>query len=130
MPPADSSVEGDRPRVLVVDDDASVRRSVRWILEDEGLAVESAGDGREALSSARRRRPSLVLLDMSLPTASGEQVAAGLHALYGSGVPIIVITALGQIEARSRRVGALDYLLRPFEVEALLAAVRRALAPR
>src|SRR5439155_17458608 len=93
MPPDDSSAGGDRPRVLVVDDDPLVQRSVRWILEDEGLAVECASDGREAMSLAKRRRPALVLLDMSLPTSTGEQVAAELRALYGVGVPIIVITA-------------------------------------
>jgi DNA-binding response OmpR family regulator len=118
----------ERPVVLVVDDDPLVRRSVGWILEDDGLAVDSAHDGAEAIALARRRRPALVLLDLTLPTATGDEVAAGLRALHGEGIPIIVITADGRAEAKSRRVGAIDYLFKPFEVEALLAAVRRVIA--
>lgn len=127
-PNADSAPEG--PRILVVDDDPQLRQVIRQALEEDGLAVETAADGRQALDQATRRRPRLVVLDMGLPLLDGAGFAAKLHALYGDEVPLLVITADGHVVEKARRVGACAYLAKPFELDALSAAVQQALDGR
>jgi two-component system KDP operon response regulator KdpE len=113
--------------ILLVEDDAALRRMVAWALEDEGLACVAAADGREALAWLAGARPALVLLDMGLPEVGGEGVAAGLRARHGAGPPIVVLTADGRAPEKARRVGAAAYLRKPFELDALLATVARLL---
>jgi DNA-binding response OmpR family regulator len=114
--------------VLVVDDDPHLRRLLAWALEDEGIAVETAADGYEAIARLAQRRPALVVLDMGLPGRDGYAVADSLRAAYGGTVPILVLTADGRAAAKAQRVGAFAYLPKPFELEELLAAVQRGLA--
>lgn len=109
--------------VLVLDDDPGVRQLIRWALEDAGLAVQVARDGVEGLHQARQQRPRLVVLDMGLPRLSGDGFATGLRRLYGSSVPILVITADGRAEEKAQRVGAFDFMQKPFNVDELVAAV-------
>jgi DNA-binding response OmpR family regulator len=113
--------------VLVVDDDPHVRASLRWALEDEGLAVETAADGREAVERAAARPPALVLLDLTLPVLDSYAAARALRAGHGAGLPILAITGDGQAPAKAARVGAYAYVRKPFDVGDLLAAVRRGL---
>jgi DNA-binding response OmpR family regulator len=116
--------------ILIAEDDLALRQSIEWTLEVEGLSVETAADGQEALEWLGRRRPSLLLLDMGLPRVGGDGVAAGLHAAYGDDVPIVVITADGHAPEKARRVGATAYLQKPFDIDALVLTVRRALGIR
>jgi DNA-binding response OmpR family regulator len=118
------------PPILVVDDDAEMRHVIRVALEEEGLAVETAANGRQALDQATRRRPRLVILDMGLPVLDGAGLAAELQAIYGDGVPLLVITADGHVVEKARRVGARAYLAKPFELDALSAAVHQTLGTR
>ncbi|HLZ57638.1 MAG TPA: response regulator transcription factor [Ktedonosporobacter sp.] len=113
--------------VLVVEDDPDLRQIIQWMLEDEGFVVETAGDGREALARAGRQKPSLVILDIGLPIIDGYGVAAGLHSAYGDAIHILTMTAGGQAEEKARQMGAVGYLNKPFEMDALLNAVRTAL---
>ena len=119
---------GGEATILVVEDDVYVRQTIEWALEDEGLPVETATNGQQALEWARDRKPGLVILDMGLPIVDGFGVADGLRAAYGDGVPILTVTADGRAAEKARRVGAVDYLHKPFEIEALIGAVRRALS--
>jgi DNA-binding response OmpR family regulator len=114
--------------ILVVDDDTQLQRTIQWLLEDEGLTVETASNGEEALARAKRRRPALVILDLNLPALDGEGVVQGLRASNGSGVPILVISSDGQVEERAQEVGAYGWLSKPFEIEDLVTAVWQALA--
>lgn len=114
--------------VLIVEDDADLRQTIKWMLEDEGFSVETAGDGREALDQATRRKPSLVLLDMGLPIIDGFGVAAGLHQAYGDSIKILTLTADGRAAEKSQRIGAIGYLHKPFDLDALITAVEEALA--
>jgi DNA-binding response OmpR family regulator len=118
------------PPILVVDDDPQMRHVIQSALQEEGLTVETAADGRQALDRARRRRPRLVILDMGLPLLDGVGLAAELRALYGDGVPLVVITADGHVVEKARRVGARAYLAKPFELDGLSAAVQQALGDR
>ena len=128
--PGDAGAGSSTPPILVVDDDADVRRTIQWALEDEGLVVETAADGRQALDRVARDCPSLVVLDISLPGVDGYDVAAGVRARYGDTVPMMVITADGSAAEKARRVGAFAYLHKPFEIDDLVTAVQRGLDGR
>ncbi len=111
--------------VLVVEDERPLRQMMQWALEDEGLPVALAANGREALEVAARRQPSMVVLDMVLPLLDGVGVASGLRELYGSDLPILLITADGRIVEKARTVGAHEFLRKPFEIDDLLDVVQR-----
>jgi DNA-binding response OmpR family regulator len=114
--------------VLVVEDDPPMRQLIRWVLEDEGIPVETAADGQQALEHARRRRPALVVLDMNLPFVDGDGVASGLRGFPGKTPPILVITGDGRPVEKARRVGAFALLEKPFEVDDLISVVRQGLS--
>jgi CheY-like chemotaxis protein len=117
-----------QPRILLVDDDVRLRQVIQTVLEDEGLLVEVAGDGLEAVARASARRPALIILDMGLPSLNGQGVASALRAAYGTQVaPILTITAGGKAAESARRVGAYAFLSKPFELEDLLTAVHQGL---
>jgi CheY-like chemotaxis protein len=116
-----------RPRVLVVDDDPDMRLAMHEVLVDEGLAVDLAADGREALERAADEAPALVILDITLPVLDGFAVADQLRLRHG-GVPILAVTADGRAAEKARRVGAYAYLRKPFELDALVSLVKHGLA--
>ncbi len=114
--------------ILVVDDDPRVRQLIRWALEDEGFAVDTASDGRQAVEHANQRRPSLVVLDLNLPVLNGARVADALQHLAGGVPPILVITADESGAEAAAQMGAVSLLRKPFGVDELMDAVRRGLA--
>ena len=113
--------------VLIVEDDTDLRQTIQWTLEDEGLVVETAADGQEALNRAAQRKPTLVVLDMGLPIIDGNGVAAGLHASYGNSVSILTMTADGRAAEKAKRIGAIGYISKPFDLDTLIDAVKQAL---
>ncbi len=115
------------PTVLVVEDEADLRDVIRRALEAEGLVVETAGDGWQALARVIRRRPSLVVLDLVLPRLDGEDVAAALRMTHDPEIPILVISGWRDRTEMARQVGAFGYLEKPFETDDLITAVRSAL---
>lgn len=108
--------------VLVVDDDESIREMLIEVLTYEGYRVASARDGMEALAAVERERPSVVLLDLLMPMLDGRSVANVLRD-NGVRVPIVVMTASDA--AGSREVSMDGYLSKPFDLQEILAAVRR-----
>jgi DNA-binding response OmpR family regulator len=104
---------GGQGPILVVDDDPQVRQLIRWALEDEGMPVELAADGGEAIDCAARRRPALVILDLGLPTVPGNEVAKAMRGAHGDGLRILTITADGSAAEKARLVGAYAYLRKP-----------------
>jgi DNA-binding response OmpR family regulator len=116
--------------VLVVDDDPQMRQLMQWALEDEGLAVQTAADGREAIERIMASPPGVVVLDMTLPGIDGFGVAERLHAAHADRVPIVMVTADGSAAEKARRIGACAFLRKPFEMKSLLENVRAALAAR
>ena len=113
--------------VLVVDDEPKIRDVVRTYLEHDGYAVFLAGSGQEALEAAARLGPDLVVLDLMLPDLPGEEVARSLRAV--SSVPIIMLTAKASEDDRvaGLRLGADDYLPKPFSPRELAARVEAVL---
>src|SRR5688572_16201343 len=123
----------DTPRVLVVEDEPDIAALIAYQLTREGLRVETASTGTEALTAIGREVPDLVVLDRMLPGVSGDEV---LKTLKGdpatSGVPILVLTARREQEERIEglELGADDYLTKPFSPRELVlraqAILRRA----
>jgi two-component system, OmpR family, response regulator MprA len=114
-------------RVLVVDDDGSLRRAVSRALELEGYEVESAADGVQAVAAfegAGGPEPDLVVLDILMPNLDGLAACRAIRAK--SEVPILMLTARGAVDERVEglEAGADDYLAKPFAVVELIARVR------
>ncbi len=116
------------PLILVVEDDPQILQFVAFALEDEGFEVSTAVDGREAVEVATLRRPSLIVLDMTLPRLSGEGVASEIRELYGDDLPILVVTADNRASDRARQVGAFAYLRKPFDLDSLIRLIQDRLA--
>src|SRR6266550_5746627 len=127
---ASDSVQGVRPVVLVVDDDHGVRESFRLILEDRYEVLEAA-DGRQALERLRASPVDLVLLDIRLPEMDGIEVLERMKAV-DDGVEVILVTAVKtvRIAVDAMKLGAFDYLTKPFDEDELLSLIRRALEKR
>lgn len=114
--------------ILVVDDDPGLREILQEALESEGLLVDAAADGMQALVLAAQRRPSLVVLDWGLPMFDGDAVAARLRQAHGDDLRILVITADGRASEKARRARAVGYLHKPFDINKLVSTVHRSLA--
>jgi two-component system KDP operon response regulator KdpE len=117
-------VSSPAPRILVVEDEAEIRRFVRLSLEREGFQVHEAEGVRRGLIEAGTRRPDLVVLDLGLPDGDGVDLIRELRGW--SQIPVIVLSARAEetdkVEALD--TGADDYLVKPFGVPELLARVR------
>lgn len=118
-----------KPVVLVVDDDAGVREALHLIL-DEDYEVADAADGGEAVNAVRTRPVDLVLLDILLPEVDGIETLKELKALAPA-IPVIMLTGVRTIRTTvaAMKLGAVDYVTKPFQEEELLGLIRGAIAP-
>jgi two-component system, OmpR family, alkaline phosphatase synthesis response regulator PhoP len=121
------------PRILLVEDEPSVRLTVTDLLVDEGYDVETASDGPSGLKRASEEPYDVVLLDIMLPGMNGLEVCRELRRM-GKDVAVLMLTARGQLTDKvvGLKLGADDYLVKPFEpaellarIEALLRRVRK-----
>jgi DNA-binding NtrC family response regulator len=119
-----------RPLILVVDDDPGLRESLRLILEDE-YEILDVSDGAQALDVVHSSQVDLVLLDIRLPGMDGITVLERLKAM-DEHVEVILVTAVKEVRSAvaAMRLGAFDYLTKPFEEEEVLSSISRALAKR
>jgi len=117
-----------QPLVVVVDDDESVRRALRWLLMTAGYSVATFSSGADMLEH-RPDQPACLLIDVRMPDMSGLEVKEELMKL-GRDMVTIFITGHDDvaISVQAMKTGAEDFLLKPFEEEAVLDAVRRAVA--
>ncbi|MCP9212123.1 response regulator transcription factor [Streptomyces cucumeris] len=123
MTPAD---QGDQPaRILIVDDEPAVREALRRSLVFEGYTTEVAVDGLDALEKAASWAPELIVLDVLMPRMDGLTAARRLRA-SGVTVPVLMLTARDTVGDRVTGLdaGADDYLVKPFELDELLARIR------
>ena len=116
------------PTVFVVDDDASVRAAIQGMLKSVGLRSEVFGSAQEFFRSKPHDGPSCLVLDVRLPGVSGLEVQREL-ATAGVRIPIIFITGHGDIPmtVRAMKLGAVEFLTKPFEDQELLDAIHQAL---
>ena len=110
--------------IHLVDDDASVRRSVGFMLKTSGLQVESYESGVELLGHAARLDEGCILLDIRMPGMDGLEVQKALQE-KGVGLPVIIMTGHGDVglAVKAMKAGAVDFIEKPFEKETLLACL-------
>jgi nitrogen regulation protein NR(I) len=115
--------------ILLIEDDRSTASALQKVLQDEGYAVTVAGRGDLGLSQARQRECDLVITDLKLPGLSGMDLIAQLHTAKPK-LPIIMMTAHGTTETaiEAMKLGACDYLVKPFEADELLDLAASAVA--
>jgi len=114
-------------RILVVDDDIQGLSSTKKILEHAGFAVETAGDGQAAIERVRREDFDLVITDIRMPRMTGLEFLSALRH-SGKTLPVVLMTAYGRVEEAvfAMKLGAVDFLTKPFKRAALLEAVESA----
>jgi two-component system OmpR family response regulator len=120
---------GNEPaRVLVADDEATIRDLLAGALRFAGFEVQTAASGAEAVRAAASSRPDLILLDVMMPDGDGFEVARRLRAGPG-GIPVVFLTARDEVADRvaGLNLGADDYVTKPFSLDEVLARVRAVL---
>ena len=115
----------ERPLILVVDDDPPILLLMRNVLREFGFEAITAGSGPEALEQARAHKPRLMLLDRNMPGMSGDEVLARLRADPAlSRLPVLILSGEPLDEEEVERIGATGAVLKPFDVPALIEAIR------
>ena len=114
--------------ILIIDDDDQLRKSFHKLLSEEGYTAESAASGEAGLIILKGRLPDLVIVDIRLPGMNGLETFEAIHLIEPK-LPVIVMTAYGTTETaiEATKKGAFDYILKPFEVPAMLAVIDQAL---
>jgi two-component system response regulator AtoC len=118
-----------RPAILIVEDESLLRHSLKKALSREGYQTLTAASGEEALESFREDSPDIILLDVKLPDMDGMQVLKRIKAVDGN-VPVIIMTAFSGIRGavEAIKLGAYDYIAKPFDIEELKFVLARSLA--
>ncbi|MFA4991282.1 MAG: response regulator [Candidatus Omnitrophota bacterium] len=117
-----------RKKILLVDDEEDIIKLNMVRLIDSNYDVITAVDGKEALEKAETGRPDLILLDVMMPKMDGLQVLASLKkSQKTSSIPVIMLTALGEdaVLNKARVLGASDCIMKPFNAEMLLEAIKK-----
>jgi two-component system, chemotaxis family, chemotaxis protein CheY len=118
------------PVVLVVDDDPDILEALAEILEAEGFEVRRARNGEEALERLSPQRPDLILLDLMMPVMDGWEFSQRMRQRPSvADIPVIVLSADRNVGSKTKEIGAVGYLAKPFELGDLLDMVRASLSP-
>ncbi len=114
-------------KILVVDDEAEIRSLLAAVLQNKGYEVVTAEDGAAALQAVPRERPAVILMDLSMPRMNGMDALPEIKRLDAE-VPVIICTAHADLATavRAMKLGAYDYLTKPFDVELLILTLERA----
>lgn len=114
--------------ILIADDEPSMRVNIVELLADEGYSIIEASNGAEAIKMVNKNKPSLVLLDMKMPELSGLEALKHMKESHPQ-MPIIIFTAFGTNERpiEAMKLGAFDYLEKPFDIDELLLTINKAL---
>lgn len=128
MMPARQSEHACKITILVIDDEASIRRSLTGVFQDEGYEVLLAEDGERALEILRGAKPSLVLLDIWMPGKDGIETLKSIKEIYPD-LPVIMISGHATIATaiKATRLGAADFIEKPLDLDHTLHSVKRAL---
>jgi len=117
-----------KARILVVDDEAEIRRSVRMILEYEGYDVQEASSGPEGLALVEREPPDLVFLDIKMPGVDGLETLQKIRQV-NEALPVVIISGHGTVSTavEATKLGAFDFIEKPLASERVLVTIRNAL---
>lgn len=115
-------------KILIIDDDASMRDACRQILERDGLEIHEAASGRDALKAMDRRLFDLVILDLKMPRVGGLDVLRSMKRQHRD-IPVVVVTGYPSVDSavEAMKNGAIDFLAKPFTSESLRVIVRKSL---
>lgn len=119
-----------RKKILVVDDDRNIVETVTLRLKKNGYQVINAFDGSQALTRAKKEKPDLILINIMMPQLNGILTTLKLKSNKDTKpIPVIIISGIKEREEQilARHVGAVDYIIKPFESEELLAKIDKAL---
>jgi DNA-binding NtrC family response regulator len=114
--------------ILILDDDAAIRELLEILLTEEGYEVESAQDNSHALAAIKEREPALILFDMRSPGAGGHAFVEAYRELPDASAILIAVSGIADLEQEAARIGADGFLPKPFDIEDVLAMVRKALS--
>ena len=116
------------PKILVIDDEKSIRKTLREILEYESFKVDEAQDGMEGFGMIQKEKYDIVLCDIKMPKMDGLELLNKVHALQPD-TPIVMISGHGNIETAVEAVkrGAFDFIQKPLDLNRLLVTVRNAM---
>jgi DNA-binding response OmpR family regulator len=120
-------------KILIADDEPNILISLEYLMKREGYVVSVARDGAEALDTLRRERPTLVLLDVMMPTKTGFEVCQEVRADDDlKDTLVLMLTAKGRDTdvAKGLALGANDYITKPFSTKELVQKVRELLAAK
>lgn len=120
-------------RVLVVEDDDDFRKLVSETLEEEGVPVVEARNGRQGLSALARYRPAIIVLDLQMPGMDGREFCEVQHRLADpelSQVPVVIVSGVENANATGRELGAAETFSKPVDFVRLVQTIRRHLKPR
>src|SRR5215212_5275886 len=117
-----------KSRILVIDDEAEIRRSVRMILEYEGYEVVEASSGPEGIALVERQPPDLVFLDVKMPGMDGLETLQRIKSA-NEALPVVIISGHGTVSTavEATKAGAFDYIEKPLASERVLVTIRNAL---
>jgi CheY-like chemotaxis protein len=117
-------------RILVADDDPSVRSVLQDALQQDGYDVDAVCNGRQALTAIARHRPALMVLDLEMPELDGPSLVRTLRdqTCWGA-VPLVLVSAVAEAPAIGQQLGAWACLRKPFDLDVLLSTIEQA-APR
>ena len=115
-------VRGRMTNVLVVDDQEVIRDTLQTALDDEGFTVQCAANGREALDILQHWEPCVILLDLMMPVMDGWTFRAEQRR-SGSTVPVVLLSAAGELERHKTALGAAAVIEKPFDLEHVISAI-------
>lgn len=127
----DATGDASGPLVLVADDNEDIRDLLATRLSSRGFTVITAADGQAALDAALERLPAIAILDWVMPVIQGHELCVKLKSdPRTSAMPVVMLTARGEEEDRllGLDLGADDYVVKPFDIEALVATLNRLIA--
>src|SRR6185436_19815302 len=129
--PPEPTASGRGATILIVEDDAAMRMMLREALEEDGYTVEAVGGGRAGIERVKQGGVDLVISDVKMPDLDGLDMLREIKAVTPS-PHVITITAFGSIDTaiRAVKLGAFDYITKPFEIDQLLLSVEKALSER
>ena len=114
--------------ILIIDDDDSLRKSFKKLLREEGYQVEDAASGEAGLKIVKQSNPDLVILDVRLPGMNGLETFKAIHGVEPK-LPVVIMTAYGTTDTaiEATKLGAFDYILKPFDIPDILRIIKQAL---
>ncbi len=117
----------EKERILCVDDEEDIRKTLKDILEDEGFEVKTAIDGKDCLNQLKKLKPNVILLDILMPGLTTKEILAGIKRI-DSKIPVIILTVVKLSEATKKKLldsNMADFIEKPFDNNDLIKRIKK-----